>query len=116
MATGESSGVSRRTFVRGAGAISAGLITGRGVYSILDECFNPIPAYAATVVSRNQEQYLVNQLPVYLDNGATAVVPPVYNDVFTAKLSKNVNWTPTALKNAQKRLEAALVKIEAPYS
>jgi hypothetical protein len=92
------------------------MITGRGVYSILEEHFNPTPAYAATVVSRDQEQYLVNQLPVYLDNGVTAVVPPVYNDVFTAKLSKNVNWTTAALKSAQQRLEAALVKIESPYT
>ena len=107
---------SRRSFLRGAGAISAAMITGRGVYSILDEFWNPTPAYAATVVSRDQEQYLVDQLPVYLDNGVTAVVPPVYNDVFTARLSRNVSWTPTALKSAQKRLEAALVKIESPYS
>jgi hypothetical protein len=116
MAFGETSRVSRRKFLRNTTAISAAAITGRGVYSVLDQFINPTPAYAATVVSRDQEQYLVQQLPAILDNGVTVVVPPVYNDVFTAKLARNVTWDKAALQNAQRQLEAALVKIETPLT
>ena len=116
MAFGETSRVSRRKFLRNTTAISAAAITGRGVYSVLDQFINPTPAYAATVVSRDQEQYLVQQLPAILDNGVTVVVPPIYNDVFTAKLASGVNWNRATLQNAQKRLEAALVNIESPYA
>jgi len=116
MTFGETSRVSRRKFLRNTTAISAAAITGRGVYSVLDQFINPTPAYAATVVSRDQEQYQVQQLPAILDNGVTVVLPPIYNDVFTAKLASGVNWDKATLQNAQRRLEAALVNIESPYT
>jgi hypothetical protein len=41
---------------------------------------------------------------VILDNGTPVVIPPVYNDVFTAKLSPGRTWNKTALG---RRAEAA---------
>src|SRR5439155_6142170 len=44
----------------------------------------------------------------------TVFIPPIYNDVFTAKLAPGT-WSTAALKSAQPRLEAALTQVEAPY-
>jgi hypothetical protein len=103
--------LTRRGFMRG----TAALVAARGVYGVLDGLATPARAEAATAVSRFQEQYLIDKLEVVLDNQVTAVVPPVYNDVFTAKLAKARTWDKAALKTAQTRLEAALQKVEAPY-
>jgi hypothetical protein len=110
------SNLSRRGFLRGAAAISLGSIAARGVYSVLDDFAAPQRAWAATKVARKQEQYLIDSLEVILDNNVPVIIPPVYNDVFTAKLAAGRTWTRAALVDAQKRLEAALVKVESPYS
>lgn len=104
--------VSRRAFVQGAAGAA---IASRGIYSLLNDFVTPQRAQAATVVSRRQEQYIIDSLQVILDNKTTLVIPPIYNDVFTAKLKAGVNWTPAALKSAQTRLEAALATVEKPY-
>ena len=109
------SNLSRRGFLRGAAAVSLGSIAARGVYSVLDDFVTPPRAWAAAAVARKQEQYLIDSLEVILDNSAPVIIPPIYNDVFTAKLAAGKTWTKTALVNAQKRLEAALVKVEKPY-
>jgi hypothetical protein len=108
--TDHSKGLSRRAFLRGAAAA----VAARGIYSVLDDFAAPARAYAAPA-PRGQEQYLIERLEVILDNGATVVVPPIYNDVFTAKLAPEVSWSRTALRNAQARLESALARVEGPY-
>ena len=50
-----------------------------------------------------------------VDNGVTVAIPPIHNDVFTAKLNSTVNWTTAALKAAKTRVEKAIAKVEAPY-
>ena len=40
------------------------------------------------VTRRLQEQYLVEQVEVIVDNGETVVIPPIFNDVFTAKVKR----------------------------
>ena len=105
----------RRNLLKGAAALGLGTISGRGIYETLGDIVRPTPAQAATVVRRMQEQYLIRQLEVIVDNGQTVVIPPIFNDVFTAKLSSKVTWTTAALKNAKTRVENALAKVEAPY-
>ena len=48
-----------------------------------------------------------------VDNGQTVVIPPIFNDVFTAKLKSTTTWTTAALKTAKTRVENALAKVEA---
>lgn len=107
----------RRQFLRRAGVVSLGAIAARGVYEVLDEVGGgPTRAAAAgATVRRRQEQYLVDNVEVILDNGVTCAIPPVHNDVITAKLASGRNWTVSALKDAQRRLENALAAVEKPY-
>jgi hypothetical protein len=110
-------GFSRRSFLKRAGAVSLGTIAARGVYDMLDE-IGVAPARAAAAgatVRRRQEQYLVDSVEVILDNGVTCAVPPIHNDVITAKLASGLSTT-SALKNAQSRLENALATVERPYA
>jgi hypothetical protein len=102
--------MTRRGVLRGV----AGLAAARGVYGVLDGLATPARAQAAAV-ARFQEQYLIDKLQAVLDNGVTAVIPPIYNDVFTARLASGQTWNRTTLRAAQARLEAALAKVEAPY-
>jgi hypothetical protein len=90
-------------------------VSARGVYAVLDDLARPERA-AAAVTARKQEQYLIDSLEVILDNGQTVVIPPVFNDVFTARLAPDRTWDRAALKAAQTRLEAALARVESPYS
>ena len=78
-------GLNRRSFLKRASAITLGSVAARGVYEVLDQVAAPQRA-EATVVRRMQEQYLIRQLEVIVDNGQTVVIPPIFNDVFTAKL------------------------------
>jgi hypothetical protein len=110
------SNVSRRGFLRGAAAVGLGSNAARGVYSVLDDFVSPPRAWAAANVARKQEQYLIDSLEVILDNSTPVIIPPIYNDVFTAKLAAGRTWNKAALVNAQKRLEAALATVEKPYS
>ena len=107
----------RRTALKGMAAVGLGSLSGRGLYEILDDVVRPTAAYAApTVVRRLQEQYLVERIEVVVDNGVTLAIPPIYNDVLTAKLKNNVNWTSAALKAAKTRVENALLAVEKPYT
>jgi hypothetical protein len=81
---------------------------------MLDEFAGPTRAYAATSTYR-QEQYLIDNLEVIYDNGGYVVIPPIYNDVFTANLrlvSPWGAWNKTNLLKAQKQLEDALVAVQ----
>jgi hypothetical protein len=99
-------------------AAAVGSISARGLYGVLGDFVRPTEAQAAApvVVRRLQEQYLVERIEVVVDNGIAVAIPPIYNDVFTAKLKANLNWTAAALKAAKARLEKALVAVEAPYT
>src|SRR5690348_9093904 len=111
-------GVDRRNLLKGAAAAGLGALSARGVYGVLGDFVRPPLAYAAapTVVRRLQEQYLVEQIEVIVNNGQTVAIPPVLNDVFTAKLKSSITWNLTALKNAKTRVENALATVEKPYS
>lgn len=106
---------SRRSLLGRAGAVSLGAISSRGLYGALDELgiAGPKRAAAATV-RRRQEQYLIEGLEVVLDNGVSAVVPPIYNDMITAKLAGGT-WTTSRLKSARSRLENALSTLDSTY-
>ena len=111
-----SSGFSRRDLLRRAGVVSLGAIAARGVYDLLDEIADsPARASAAATVRRREEQYLVDSVEVILDNGITCAIPPIHNDVITARLASGTTWTSSALKSAQTRVESALAKVEKPY-
>ncbi len=115
--TVEDGKVSRRGFLARAAAVGLGTLAARGVYEVLDEHGGlPRAAAAGATVRRRQEQYLVESVEVILDNGVTVAIPPLYNDVFTAKLASAKSWTTSALKSAQTRLENALATVEKPYS
>jgi hypothetical protein len=107
--------VSRRGLFRRAAAVGLGSLAARGVYEVLDEVDGPTRAAAAAVIRRFQEQYLIDQVEVIVDNGVTVGIPPLHNDVFTAKLKSSINWTTAALKSAKTRVENAIAKVEAPY-
>jgi len=66
-------------------------------------------------VRRREEEYLVDSVEVILDNGVTCAIPPIHNDVITAKLASGRSWTTSALKSAQTRVEKALALVEKPY-
>src|SRR6266536_4608270 len=108
--------VSRRSFLKRATTVSVGALASRGVYQALEEfgILRPASAYADTV-TRPQEQYLVGNIGVILDNGVTVALPPIYNDVITAKLKSGRRWTTSALKTAQRRVENALGVVEQAY-
>jgi hypothetical protein len=114
MSSGQAKSINRRAFLRGAMQASGVAIAGRGIYSLLDEFVTP-PRAQAAVANRGQEQYLIDRLELLVDNGTTVVIPPIYNDVVTAKLAPGTTWNRAALRNAQTRLEAALQRVEAPY-
>jgi hypothetical protein len=113
---GNGSGFTRRDLFKRAGVVSVGAIAARGVYDLLDEIGrSPARASAAATVRRREEQYLVDNVEVILDNGVTCAIPPIHNDVITAKLASGRTWTTSALKSAQSRVETALAKVEKPY-
>jgi hypothetical protein len=108
--------LSRRGLLHRASALTLGSLAARGVYGVLDDAAGPARAEAAPpVIRRFQEQYLVDQVEVIVDNGVTVAIPPIYNDVFTARLKGSISWTAAALKTAKARVENALARVEAPY-
>src|SRR3954452_12355993 len=115
MDSNRSAAMNRRAFLRRGALMSGAAIAGRGVYAALEDFAGPVRAQAAPA-SRRQEQYLIDSVEVILDNGTPVAIPPVYNDVFTAKLDPGRVWNKTTLVAAQKRLEAALARVESPYS
>src|SRR6266568_1405912 len=111
-----SSDFTRRDLFRRAGVVSLGAIAARGPYDLLDEVGgSPARASAAATVRRREEQYLVDSVEVILDNGVTCAIPPLHNDVITARLASGRTWTTSALKSAQTRVENALATVEKPY-
>ncbi len=113
---GDQATYSRRRFLQGAVAVSAGAISARGLYEALDQLGLVAPERAeAAVVRRREEQYLIEGLEVIQDDGVPVVVPPIYNDMITATLAPGRTWNATTLKSAKSRLENALKTVESPY-
>jgi hypothetical protein len=110
----QSRALSRRSLLKGAGAASLAAFSARGIYELLDEMGLAGPPRAEAAVRRFQEQYLIDQVEVILDNGVALGIPPLYNDIITAKLAPGT-WTAAKLKSAQTRLERALALVEKPY-
>jgi hypothetical protein len=111
--------VSRRTLLKGVTAVSAGAIGARGIYETIKNAGVVRPQSAVltgATVRRLQEQYLIEKLAAVLDNGVTCAIPPLHNDVITAKLKSTTAWNSKSLKAAQTRVEQALSTVEAPYS
>jgi hypothetical protein len=96
--------------------VGLGSLAARGVYEVLDEVAGGPPRAEAAAVRRRQEQYLVESVEVILNNGVTVAIPPLHNDVFTAKLKSSRTWNASALKSAKTRVENALTTVERPYS
>ena len=107
-------GFDRRGFLKRASVVTAGSLAARGIYEVLDSLGGGPPRAEAAVVRRFEEQYLIDQVEVIVDNGVTVAIPPLHNDVFTARLKSSIT-TSAALKNAKARVEKALAKVEAPY-
>jgi hypothetical protein len=110
--------MSRRGFLQHATALSVGAALGtRGIYQSLEQfdLVRPDEAWAAASAApttRPQEQYLVDKIEVIVDNGVNVAIPPLYNDVITAKLKSGIASSSRALKTAQTRLENALNTLE----
>lgn len=116
MDSSESPGVSRRKFLRRAATASAAAITGRGIYSVLQDYTTPTRVFAAPLPPRDKRQYIVQRMQARLDNGVVVMLPPIYNDVFTAKLSAKVKpKDKSSLMAAQQRLENAFTYLEGFY-
>jgi hypothetical protein len=105
----------RRTFLKRALGVTAGAISTRGIYAVLDTIHPSKPARAAAGATvRSREQYVVEQLEVITDNGVSVIIPPLYHEIVTAKLA--VAHEAGALFRARQRLEQALRVVEAPYA
>ena len=109
--------ISRRGFLQRATVIGVGSLAAHGIYEALGEAqHGPRRAEAQTApIRRFQEQYLVDRIEGLYDNGVVVAIPPLHNDVFTAKLKSNRTWTVAQLKAAKTKVEAALARVEAPY-
>jgi hypothetical protein len=100
--------LTRRQLVeRGAVALAAG-----NVYSLL-ESLAPAVARAAAPRRLRPEQYVLDGLRVQLELGIEVLVPPLHHRVVTARLKVAGGRAP--LRAAQKRLEAALARLDARY-
>ena len=99
----------RREFVQRSALTAAGL------YALADG-FASMPARAALSAverARPREQHLLRGVKVTLRDGVEVLVPPLHHQLVTAKL--RVAKTPSALLQAQKRLEAALRRLDRAY-
>lgn len=84
----ETRGLTRRSLLKRAGLLSVGAISARGVYEALETMGLTAPERAAAaVVRRREEQYLIEGLEVIVDDAVPVVIPPIYNDMITAKLT-----------------------------
>lgn len=102
----------RRSFLRQTAALSAGAISARGIYRLLDNLVAAPTARAAEAgAARPREQYLLASQERITDNGVEVLIPPLYHDIVTVELT--LGTQAAALFRAQQRLERALATIEA---
>ena len=90
----ETRGLTRRSLLKRAGLLSVGAISARRVYEALETMGLTAPERAAAaVVRRREEQYLIEGLEVIVDDAVPVVIPPIYNDMITAKLTSRPTFT-----------------------
>ena len=113
--TQEDSKLGRRAFLKHAAGLALGTVSARGVYGLLDTIHPTGPARAAAGMPvRRREQYAVENIELHTDNGQLVLIPPLYHEIVTAKIT--VANTAGALFRAQQRLEQALQTVESPYA
>jgi hypothetical protein len=96
--------LTRRQFIGG----SAGALAAAGVYGLVDR-LTGAPERRSLPRSPG-EQHILDGLEVVIDNDVEVVVPPLHNDVVTAKL--RVGETRLELREARAELENALRRLE----
>ena len=97
--------LSRRQLVAGAGAAALG----GSIYELVDQLTKP-PARSTEVAAKLPlEQHVLGGVRVVRDNGIEVLVPPLHHEVVTATVAT------ADLKDAQRRLEAALTRLEDRY-
>ncbi len=105
----------RRAFLKRAAGLAVGTISARGVYGMLDTIHPIGPARAAAgTPMRGREQYAVENIEVITNNFVPVLIPPLYHEIVTAKITVANNAG--ALFRAQRRLEQALQTVESPYA
>ena len=113
--------LSRRHFLRGT--LGAALASA-GIYEVIDTLVRtPERAAFAAPLPWPEEQYVVDNVPVIMDNGSgvnsssgtiPVLVHPLHNHVITATLK--VPATTTSLQAAQHQLESVLLSLEQRFS
>ncbi|MEO7909509.1 MAG: hypothetical protein ABIV47_07640 [Roseiflexaceae bacterium] len=111
----DDSRLGRRAFLKRAAGLALGTISARGVYGMLDTIHPIGPAHAAAgAPTRGREQYAVENVELHSDNGVPVIIPPLYHEIVTAKITVANNAG--ALFRAQRRLEQGLQTVESPYA
>jgi hypothetical protein len=99
--------LTRGQLIAGAGAAALG---GGGIYELVDRIASPPRRRkSAAVAPRPPEQHVLEGVRVVRDNGVEVLVPPLHSEIVTATVAT------TELKEAQRELEAALVRLEERY-
>jgi hypothetical protein len=99
--------LTRKQFIGGG----AGALAAAGLYGLVDR-LTTAPKRRAIRISLT-EQHAIEGLDVVLDDGVEVIVPPLHNEVVTARL--RVEETQAALLEARQALEEALGGIERRY-
>src|SRR6266566_9129810 len=100
--------LTRREFVGGAAAAALGAA---GIYDLVDHVTgSPHRAGGAPLL---EEQHHMSNLAVVEDNGIEVVVPPLHNQLVTARLRVDERRGP--LRKAQAELREALHGLEQRY-
>ena len=100
--------LSRRTLLGGA---AASALSAAGIYELVDR-LSGTPR-RRTLGTRAPEQHLLDGLQVIEDEGVEVVVPPLHHEVVTARIRLEVHKRD--LLDAQRRLEAALRRLDRAY-
>jgi hypothetical protein len=105
--------LSRRSFLR---VSLASAVATAGAYGLIERLAPPSARWREELVAYVRatnlpvEQYLFSDTAVVMNNHVAVDVPPLYHEVVTAKL--NVKSSASALRSAQKDLEAVLGSLE----
>jgi hypothetical protein len=101
----------RLTRRRLLGSAAAGALAAAGIYELVDQlAASPQRTHATTL---DPEQHLLDGLSVVVDSDVEVVVPPLHNEVVTARL--RTGERAAELRAAQGELEAALRALDERY-
>jgi hypothetical protein len=96
----------RRTFL---GAAAGSLLGAAALPELIDQLAGATPARVAAPAARPQEQHLLDGIGVIQQDGVEVLIPPLHHAVVTGTVRA------TNLRQAQRRLEAALRRLDARY-